>query len=174
MKIDFTNIDKHVVSISEFRLKWRFTEEKYTVLPDIHLNQLKPLDKEAALFLSTYISKVDLHAEVPFKKDFFRTIDMINVSENNAAGVKKWLYERGLPFDKNVYLSWSNTEAMIVPWKILIKYFDSFYYSGADDLTVFDENIQWSLMFFHEDQIYFGTNKDFIPSESFENLESNI
>ena len=29
MKIDFTNIDKHIVPISEFRLKWRFTEEKY-------------------------------------------------------------------------------------------------------------------------------------------------
>jgi hypothetical protein len=174
MQIDFTNIDQYTTPISEFKLKWRFTEEKYTVLPGIHLNQLKPLDKEAALFLSTYISKVDLHAEVPFKKKFFRTVDMINVSEDNDTEVKKWLYQRGLPFEKNVYLSWSNTEAMIVPWKILIKYFDSFYYSGADDLTAFDESLQWSLMFFHESQIYFGTNKDFIPSDNFENIESNL
>ncbi len=174
MKIDFTNIDKHIVPISEFRLKWRFMEEKYTVLPDIHLNRLKPLDSEAALFLSTYISKVDLHANAPFKKNFFRTVDNINVVEDNNDAIKKWLYQRGLPFDKNVYLSWDNEDAMIVPWKILIKYFDTFYYGGSDDLTVFDESLQWALMFSHWDTIYFGTNKDFIPSDNFENLENNV
>jgi hypothetical protein len=174
MKIDFTNIDKHIIPVSEFRLKWRFTEEQYDVLPNIHLDQLKPLDNQAALFLSTYILKVDLHAEVPFKKNFFRTVDNINLDECNNAEVKKWLYQRGLPFEKKVYLSWDNENAMIVPWKLLIKYFESFYYSGSDDLTVLDESLQWSLVFFHADTIYFGTNKDFVPSDSFENLENTV
>ena len=174
MKIDFTNIDKHIVPISEFGLKWRFTEENYDVFPKIHLDQLKPLDRNAAIFLSTYISKNDLHADAPFKKNFFRTVDYINISEDNDSEIKKWLYQRGLPFEKVVYLSWDNENAMIVPWKILIKYFDSFYYAGSDDLTVFDESLQWSLMFSHWDTIFFGTNNDFVPSDSFESLEINV
>lgn len=174
MKIDFTNIDKHIIPVSEFGLKWRFTEEKYDVLPNIHLDQLKPLDNQAAMFLSSYISKVDLHADAPFKKNFFRTVDNINISEDNNTEIRKWLHRRGLPFKKNVYLSWDNENAMIIPWKILIKYFDCFYYAGSDDLTVFDESLQWSLMFSHWDTIYFGTNKDFILIDSCENLEKNV
>ncbi len=170
MKIDFSNIDKHIIPLSDFELKWRFTEENYDVFPSFHLDQLKPLDIQAAEFLSTYMLNADLHANVPFKKNYFRTVDNIKIDEDNSTEVKKWLYQRGLPFKKDVYLSWDNKNAMIVPWKVLIKYFDSFYYGGSDELTVFDESLQWSLMFFHDDQIYFGTNKDFIPSDSFENL----
>ncbi len=76
------------------------------------------------------------------------------------------MYERGLPFEKYVFLSYSPDEAIIVPWKILIKYFDVFYYS--DDLTIIDETLQWALLFYHEDEIYFGTNKDFKLSQTFQ------
>lgn len=164
MKVDFNNIEEHTIPISQFKLKWRFMEKDYNVIPDIHLNQLKPLDNEAAKFLAAFISKVDLHAEVPFKKDFFSSVDAINILEDNNAYVKKWLYRRRLPFQKQVFLSWDTETAMIVPWKMLIRYFDSFYYGASDDLTVFDESLQWSLLFFHEDRIYFGTKTDFIPS----------
>lgn len=170
MEIDFNNIDQHIIPMSDFGRKWRFTEENYDILPDIHLDQLKPLDNKAAKFLTTFLSEVDVHAEIPFKKDFFRTIDSVIINDDNEAEIKKWLYQRGLPFEKKVFLSWDNQDAMIVPWKILIKYFDSFYYGGSDDLTVFDESLQWAIVFFHADVIYFGTNKDFTPSDSFEDI----
>jgi hypothetical protein len=166
MNIDFDNIFQHVIPMDKFRLKWRFTEEKYGKLSEQHHDQLRPLDKEAAKFLWNFISKTNLHNERPFKKDFFRTIDKTNILEGNEKEIKKWLYQRGLPFDKFVFLSWDQTDAMIVPWKLLIKYFDSFYYGGSDDLTVIDQSLSWALLFFHEDEIYFGTNKDFIPSET--------
>ncbi len=50
---------------------------------------------------------------------------------------------------------------MIVPWKLFVNYFDSFYYAGSDDLTIFDESLNWAFLFYHEDEIYFGTNKNF-------------
>ena len=53
---------------------------------------------------------------------------------------------------------------MIVPWKLFIKYFDSFY---LDDLTLFDQSLTWALLFYHESEIYFGTNNDYEPSEDF-------
>lgn len=60
---------------------------------------------------------------------------------------------------------------MIVSWKLLVKYFDSFYYSVSDDLTVIDQSLTWALLFYHEDEIYFGTNKDFQPSEFFADVD---
>ncbi len=171
MKVDFSNINEHVIPINDFRLKWRFTDRNYEKLSEEHLNQLKPLDKQASNYLWDYISQTNLHKDTPFKKGLFRTIDKAKILEGNEKLVKKWLYQRGIPFDKNVYLSWQPNDAMIVPWKILIKYFDSFYYGTCDDLTVIDQSLNWALLFYHEDEIYFGTNKNFKPSELFSNTD---
>ena len=165
MKVDFSNIHEHIISMNDFSLKWRFTEEKYAVLPDLHLSQIKPLDKKASKFLWDYISDTNLHNDVPFKKDFFRNIDMIDISDDNKLEIKKWLYQRGLPFKKEVFLSYTSNEALIIPWKVLIKYFDEFHYQGSDDLTVIDQSLEWALLFFHEGEIHWGTNKNFYPSD---------
>lgn len=171
MKVDFNNIIEHEIPMDNFRLKWRFTDEKCNHLPEHHLKQLIPLDKEASAFLWTYIEKTNLHHQVPFKKGFFRTIDKAKISAGNEKEIKKWLYQRGLPFDKNVFLSWQPMDAMIVPWKLFIKYFDSFCYGGSDDLTIIDQSLTWALLFYHEAEIYFGTNRDFKPSQTFDGID---
>ena len=171
MTINFANIHNQVVEMADFDLKWRFTEEKYDVLPAIHLNQITPLNEEAANYLDQYIRSVELHADQPFKKNLFKTIEHINVSDGNEKEIKKWLYQRGLPFEKKVFLSWNRKNGAIVPWKILIKYFDSFYYPGSDDLTVIDESLNWAIVFAHWDTIYFGTNENFKRTEKTVNLK---
>jgi hypothetical protein len=171
MTVNFDNILEHVIPLDDFQLKWRFTEGNYDIFPDQHLEQLKPLDKIASQFLWDYISQTNLHEDIPFKKDFFRTIDKAKIVDGNKKEIKKWLYQRGLPFDKPVFLSWDSKNSMIVPWKILIKYFDSFYYPSSDDLTVVDQSLNWALLFYHEDEIYFGTNKDFKPSETYADID---
>lgn len=171
MNIDFENIYNHIIPLEDFDLICRFTEEKCYTLPAQHIDQLKPLDKEAAKFLWDFISSTNLHEDEPFKKDFFRTIEHICVSEDNEKEIKKWLYQRGFSFDKPVFLSWDRENAIIVPWKLLIKYFDSFYYGGLDDLTVIDESLNWALIFAHWDVIYFGTNREFIPIEIFADFD---
>ncbi|HEX8546202.1 MAG TPA: hypothetical protein VF691_04525 [Cytophagaceae bacterium] len=165
MTIDFNNLQEHVISMDNFAMKWRFTEDEHEKLPEHHLNQLKPLDEEASNFLWDYIANTNLHRDMPFKKDFFRTIDKAKILDGNEKEIKKWLYHRGLQFEKAVYLSWQPTRSMIVPWKLLIKYFDSFYYGSSDDLTVIDQSLNWAVLFYHEDEIYFGTNKDFKQNE---------
>jgi hypothetical protein len=169
MNADFSNIYEHIIPLDIFRLKQRFTDEMYGKLPDQHLEQLKPLDTKASNFLWNFISDTRLHQDTPFRKDFFRTIDKAKITNENHKEIKKWLYQRGLPFDHNVFLSWQPKDAMIVPWKILIKYFDHFY--ASDDLTVIDQSLTWALLFYHEDEIYFGTKKDFKPSTTFADID---
>ncbi|TXF79282.1 hypothetical protein [Chryseobacterium sp.] len=161
MSVDFESIFQHVIPMEGFGRKWRFTEENYDMLPGQDLEQLKPLDQEAAEFLNDYISTAGLHHDVPFTKGFFKTTDHIRISDGNEKEIKKWLYQRGLPFDKPVFLSWDQTDAMIVPWNLVVKYFDSFYYGVSDDLTIMDQSLNWAVLFFHENQIYFGSNTDF-------------
>ena len=170
-KIDFDELSSQIIPMENFRLNWRFTDEKYDKLPEEHLEQLKPLNIEASKYLSDYINSVGLHDDVPFKKDFFKTIDKAKITHHNQKEIKKWLYHRGIAFDKPIYLSWQPEEAIIVPWKIFIRYFDNFYYSGADDLTIIDSTLQWALLFYHENEIYFGTNKKYKSSEEFHEID---
>jgi len=169
MGVGFDNILDHVIPMDDFAMKWRFTDEDYNRLPQLHLEQLRPLDRQASKFLWDYISATNLHNDIPFKRNFFRNIDKVRVCEGNEKEIKKWLYQRGIPFDKMVFLSYQPGTAMIVPWKLLIKYFDDFDY--GDDLTVIDLSLSWALLFYHEDEIYFGTNKDFIPSKLHEDID---
>ena len=162
--IDFKNIKNHIIEMNEFQLKWRFTEEEYNQLPEEHLNQLKPLDKKASNFLDGFVSDFGLYDSMPFKKDFFKmfkTIDEIYFEENTEEKVKKWLYRRGFSFEKEVFLLWEEDLGMIVPWKIFIKYFDDFFYPGPDDLFVFDQSLNWAILFFHAGDIFFGTNEKY-------------
>jgi hypothetical protein len=164
MNLSFDHIFEHEIPLGDFVLNWRFTDERYNKLPDEHLEQLKPLDKAAAQFLWDYISGKNLHADFPFKKDLFHNIDKTIVSIGNQTSIKEWLCQRGLAPDKKVFLSWDKENAMTIPWKLLTEYFDSFYYPSSDDLTVIDQSLNWALLFYHQDEIYFGSKEDFKTS----------
>ncbi len=163
MTVDFGNIYDHIIPLNTWGLKY------YDNLPQLHLEQLKPLDKIGSEFLWNYILDSTLHDDVPFKTNFFKTIDKAKNYDGNKDQIKKWLYHRGLPFDKPVFLSWQPNDAMIVPWKIFIKYFYSFNHSG--DLTIIDQSLTWALLFYHESEIYFGTNNDYTAGNDFADRE---
>ena len=143
MGFGFDNIFDHVIPMDTFVLKWRFTDKDYNQLPQSHLDQIRPLDQPAAKFLWEFIGATGMHQDVPFKRNFFRNIDKARIFEGNEREIKKWLYQRGMPFDKMVFLSYQPDTAIVVPWKLLIKYFSDFEY--GDDLTVFDASLNWAL-----------------------------
>lgn len=164
MSISFQNINNHIIQMDKFDLRWRFTEEEYNILPLEHLELIKPYDKIGSKFLDVFINRINLHKSMPFTEGFFKTIDRVNFGLEEEKDVRKWLYHRGFPFDKEVYLSWNEAHSLKTTWKILIKYFDDFFYPGPDDLTVFDESLNWAILFFHESEIYFGTNEKYDPN----------
>jgi len=146
--------------MEDFIFKWRFTDEKYDLLPDNHLNELKPLDKEASNFLADFLSKTTLHDQIPFRKGFFSTMHKTKIVEGTEIDIKEWLYHRALPFDQTVFLSWDRETSMKTKWKYVVKYWDALFYSASDDLTVFDDSLEWAVLFYHENDIYWGTNKN--------------
>lgn len=149
--------------MSEFPLKWRFSDAGYRVLSDEHLAQVRPLDVESSKRLWRYIQDSGLHADDPFGEGFFQSVESISTvssHDNDTEGseVRKWLYQCALPFEKRVLLCWQPHCSIETTWKILVKYWSDFYYPMSDDLTVCDESLQWALLFHHEEEVFFGTN----------------
>ncbi len=153
------NIEQHTILFEQFKLKWRFTEEKYNVLPPHHLEQIQPLDKLASRLISEVTDKM-FSLRYQLNPDYFKFLEGYHLPETMEGEqlVKKWLYQRGLPFDHEVYVSWDSNTAAITTWKMIVKYWTDFDY--GDDLVVVDKSLNWILVFFHYDYIQFGTNKE--------------
>lgn len=167
--VTLDTIENYTTPMERFPLRWRFTDEEYNVLPPVHLAQVRPLEPEAARLLWSMTITLGIHEGTPYGADFFERVEGLLIPEGSEDEkvVKKWLYQRGLPFDKPVFLSWQPDLAVITTWKILVKYWSDFYYPISDDLSVFDRSLTWALLFFHEDELYFGANfnRDGIPEQ---------
>lgn len=161
----------NVVPMSEFALKWRFTDSKYDLLSPEHVSQIQPLDDKSAHLLWKLILDSDVHAADPFEPGFFRHVESISVGDNSHgdhdedARIRKWLYRCAIPFDQIVYLSWQPQWAVMTTWKMLTKYWMAFYYPISDDLSIIDESLQWCVLFHHEHRIHFGTNRPRVETE---------
>lgn len=157
-------------------MKWRFTDPKYDVLPPNHLAQIHALDSRSARLIWTLIVDSDLHAVDPFKPGCFQHHESTEIGDSygNAdedARIRKWLYRCAIPFDHVVYLSWQPDWAITTTWKMLVKYWTSFYYPISDDLLVVDESLEWCVLFHHEYEIHFGTNLPRIATEQSDERE---
>ncbi len=148
------------VAMDQFPLKCRFTDPHYHVLPAAHLAQVKPLAPADARRLWDAIAQAGLHDEFPFREGYFRSVISTPVADSptEQRRIRKWLYQRGLPFRQWVLLSYQPEWAILTTWTMLVKYWDDFYYPISDDLTVTDGSFAWALLFFHEHAIFFGSN----------------
>ena len=152
-------LDITTIPMEEFPLGWRLTDSKYRVLPSAHLEQIKPLDSASAKRL--FEMTKPWYREQPFTQGFLADIASTPISgrdgEREIKRVRKWLYQRGIPFKHRVLLSWSNTEAAVTTWKMFVRYWDDLWYPGSDDLAVFDESLGWALFLWHEEEAFFAS-----------------
>ena len=159
MAIDSDIVEMYKMEMTDFDLRWRFTGDNYTSLPLAVLNQLVPLEAEAAKSLSDFLVNNGVHSDFPFKEGMFENLKRCDIELKGVTGTRNWLKSLGLNRDEDIYLSWSDTCAMVTSWGTVIDYYDDLFYPGSDDLTVFDSSLNWAALFFHESQIYFGTGR---------------
>lgn len=157
--MNFSEIDKYIIPLDTFSLSWRFNDEKYDKLPDNHLKELKPFNQNVSQFLDNLLKEKNSNNQFPFNKDIYPVADKIKILDGKNEKIKNWLNQRNLSPDNSVYLSWDCETSLKTKWEIVIEYWDSIYYPGSDDLTIFDESMEWILLFFHENEIYWGANK---------------
>lgn len=152
------------MAISEWPMKWRFTDPKYNQLSPRHLSQITTLSPSGAKRLGDIIARSRLHDGIPFVDGFFNRVESTSIGDSydnveEDSRIRKWLFERGIAFATPIYLSWQPELAVKTSWKILVKYWSDFYYPISDDLTVIDGTFRWAVLFFHEHELFFGSNQ---------------
>jgi hypothetical protein len=155
--ITLDNIEKFIIPLQEHSMKYFFeTDNKELPSPE-HLDQIYPLTKEASVFLWDFESKIRIHSFYPEIKKYFRDVEQFSSGESTESEVKKWLYQRGLPFNNKVFISLQPDYGLALTWKMVIHYSSRLFF--GHDLTVWDRTINWGLYFHHDDIFHFGKNR---------------
>lgn len=138
-------------------------------LPETHKAQILFLDKRAEKYLYEYVENAQMLSNggwAPFEKGIFKTViqyeHAVDLQENSPL-LKKWLYSKGIPFRNEVFvLCDSNPQALLMTWKMLIKYAFDIFLIG--DTMIFDRTSNWSVFNYHEGQLFFAKDNIYDPS----------
>ena len=148
--------------------------EDFDQLPSEHRDQILFLNRQANNYLYEYLEASKLLTGPiwdPFQQGNFKTVDEFTDLEDEKK-LKKWLYQRGIPFSRWVFLLPNYSEDPIyLTWKMVIKYsWDVFW--GVSDVVLFDETNNWCLFYFHEEHLFFGKDNVFDPEVGYQNTHN--
>lgn len=170
--IELNNIRNFAI---EKPAKWNAfgTSEDYMKLPNEHREQIFFLSKKANAYLNEYLEASKLVTGPiwnPFEqRNFQLTEEFADLSDD--AGLKKWLYNRGIPF-KNWVLMLPNyhDHSVLLTWKMVVKYAPEFF-GQMDDIVIFDQSNNWCLFYFHEEHLFFGKGNIYDPNLGYQEAE---
>ena len=138
-----------------------WSPEEASKIHQEHKDQIFFLNNEASEFIRNYFNSSKMvtgPSWKPFNERYFKTIQEFVVTESSEKEIKKWLYNKPIPFDKFVFIYGDRSgQEIVLTWKMVVKYWEGLFF--ADDLIIFDETLNWGLFYFHEDRLYYGTDK---------------
>ena len=145
---------------TDFPKVWTFlwSPEEALEIPTEHKDQIHFLNEEGSEFIKKYLESSKMTKglpDFPFK-EYFKKIDEFKITEDCEEKIKKWLYNRGIPFSKYVFIdSDQSGQSVMLIWKMVIKYWEGIFF--AEDLMIFDDSLKWGLFYYHESEVYFGS-----------------
>lgn len=159
--ITFDNIKTYATGFPTVAYSFLGTPEEAHNIPPEHKDQIFFLNEEASRFVAAYLDGSRMLTGPlwkPFNEKYFKTINAFEVTIDCEEELKKWLYHKPIAFDHFVFMysSWSDQVVMLT-WKMVIKYWDGLF--SGHDLALFDQTLNWGLFYFHEDFLYFGSDK---------------
>lgn len=174
--IDLNNIKNFTIPRPE-PFNFIGTAKEFDELPETHKEQILFLDKAAGKWLFEFASTANLTTGRiwdPFEKGNFKTVekyDRFYGIQNSKQELKKWLYQRGIPFRRWVFvLMEDHDQPLLMTWKMAIKYCEHIFFAG--DTMVFDNSLNWCLVYFHENEMFFGKDNVYDPTEDQQKMEA--
>lgn len=76
------------------------------------------------------------------------------------AEVRRWLYDRGIPFRRAVYLLYDRNQVVQTTWKMVVRYWDAFAWSVGYAMIAVDHTLRWACCFHHEEVFVFGSRSE--------------
>lgn len=142
--------------LSEFPLKWRWTDSRWNKLPNSDLKSIRPFTDEKALELLQYSQKFSDHTGL--LDSHFDNVASIDTSTYSPK-ISKWLLDHFPNGDEMVIVSWDHRHAAMVLWRVFCNYWDDFCYPASDDVAIWPISEEWALMYLHTEQFVFGVRR---------------
>lgn len=139
--------------LKDFPLAWRWTDEKYALLPDDVLSRISPQTSEQADRL--FKESLRFCGTDGLDERWF-SLTQIGTKGVEPARVSEWLMACHNNTDTTVFLSWQPNTAVSTTWGIFAQYWSEFCYPASDDLNVWSEAHSWVLLYHHEELLQFG------------------
>src|SRR5262249_8479393 len=73
------------------------------------------------------------------------------------AEVGRWLFKRGIPIRRTVYLMYERDQVVQTTWRMVVRYWDAFAWRVGYAMIAVDHTLLWACCFHHEDLIVFGS-----------------
>lgn len=141
------------MKLKDFPLAWRWTDEKYALLPDNVLSRIIPQTNEQAAHL--FKDSLRFCGTDGLDEKQFSLIQIIT-KDVEPALVSEWLIACHNNAETTVFLSWQPNIAVSTTWGIFAQYWTEFCYPASDDLNVWSEANSWMLLYHHEELLQFG------------------
>lgn len=151
------DLASHSVPLKGYPMSHVFLSEGGALPSPEHLDQIFPLDAEAARALWDFEAKAKLTSFPPDTGKYFRTSEKLAFGEDQDPVVKKWLYERSLPFSTKCFLCFQQDTAFILTWKMVIHYSPDLFF--GHDVVVWDRSLNWALYYDHNDVFHFAKDR---------------
>lgn len=129
--------------VQDFPLAWRWTDSRYSVLPEAVLSQLQPLGTQ--------------EAQLAFERarSFQRASSIKHSADLSDEDGCAWLRAQHAGLSDIVTVSWSPECALRSSWQIFADHWSDFCYPSSDDLTVWPDSERWVLFYHHYEQFEF-------------------
>ncbi|MBX2863790.1 MAG: hypothetical protein KTR27_09560 [Leptolyngbyaceae cyanobacterium MAG.088] len=138
--------------------------EEFAAMPLTHQDQIIFLDGPSTQTVYEAFNRRDLlcgddgWGNRPFRGGCYKTV----AQHRGDADLKKWLYQRGLPFADNAFLlpafAAKDAPAILTSWKIVVKYAPEIF--SGDNIVVVGETVNWCLHYHHDGVITFACEPD--------------
>lgn len=170
--MDFQHLQQHRTDFP--RRSFLGTAADAAALPAEHQDQIHFLDIEATQFAEHYLhvsymqqGAMSTAHPFPFRAGYFQQVE--NHSYRSLEGLKKWLYQRAIPFSHyGLLIRDDSGQAVWLTWKMVIKYAGQlFRHTGR---LMFDETLNWGLFYDHHGLFTFGRNRIFNPEEEYQQM----
>jgi hypothetical protein len=120
---------------------WRWRNPKYDVLPDDILQAIHAVRHPKAQDYFQPSLNIDRWVRAQPAQE-------ITTDDHEEDAVAEWL-GAGTLASQMVIASWSEDEAIYLPWSVFRKYWSSFCYPSSDDVTVWPVDESFGLSYSH-------------------------
>jgi hypothetical protein len=141
------------MELRDFPLAWRWTDERFTLLPNQVLARIIPQSTDSAARLWAALVKMSVDSGLDDRKF---EISWLGTGNVNPAAVTAWLLARYPDRETAVLLSWTPNWAVETSWGIFTDYWSEFCYPSSDDVQVRSVAHGWVLHYHHHEMFEFG------------------